>query len=80
MGTATDYYRCQKVVFKDTKLEMVSATIKLRHHKLTIPSVTPEDKVLHGVQKLPPVLKDTQESTVDAQIQAIKALQDTLEH
>ena len=59
---------------------MVSNTIKFRLHKLTIPSVTQEDKVLHGVQHLTAVIKDTSYSILDAQIQAIKALQDTLVH
>ena len=54
-----DHYRCQKVVSKDTKTEMVSDTIKLRHHKLTIPSETIEDKVIHGVQQLAAALKNT---------------------
>ena len=49
-----------KIVFsKDTKEEIVSATIEFRHNKLTIPSVTQEEKVLHGVQQLMVVLKDT---------------------
>ena len=59
---------------------MVADTIGFRHHKLTLPSVTPEDKVLHGVQQLMEALKNTPSSTVYAQLQAIKALQDTIEH
>ena len=75
-----DHYRFQKVVFKDTKTEMVSNNIEFRHHKLTLPSVTKEDKVLNGVQQLTAALKNTPASTVDVQLQAIKALQDTIEH
>ena len=41
VGAAMDHYRCQKVVSKDTKIEMVSDTIEFRHHKLNLPSVTP---------------------------------------
>ena len=75
-----DHYRCQKVVSKDTKTEMVSDTIEFRHHKLNLPSVTPEDKVLHGVQQLTAALKNTPASKIYAQLQAIKALQDTIDH
>ena len=75
-----EHYPCQKVVTKDTKIEMVSDIIEFRHHKLTLPSVTPEDKVLHGVQQLTAALKNAPASTVDAQLQSIKALQDTIEH
>ena len=75
-----DHNLCQKVVSKDTKTDMVSDTIEFRHHKLTLSSVTPEDKVLHGVQKLTAALKNTLSSTVYSQLQAIKALQDTIEH
>ena len=74
-----DHYRCQKFVSKDTKTEMVYDTIEFRHHKLILTSVTPEDKVIHGVQQLSAALKNKPESTVDAQLQAIKALQDTIE-
>ena len=75
-----DHNLCQKVVSKDTKTDMVSDTIEFRHHKLTLSSVTPEDKVLHGVQQLTAALKNTPAYTVDAQIQSIKALQDIIEH
>ena len=59
---------------------MVSDTIKFRHHKLTLLSVTPEDKVLDGVQNLTSVIKYAPASTADAQIQSINSLQDALEH
>ena len=75
-----DHYRCQKVVYNDTKIDMVSDIIEFRHHKLTLPAVTPEYKVLHGMQKLTASLKNTPASTVDAQLQAIKSLQYTIEH
>ena len=55
-----------KVVSKDKKTEMVSDTIEFRHHKLTLPTVTPGDKVLNGVQRVTPALKNTPASTVDA--------------
>ena len=42
--------------------------------------MTPEDKVIHGVQQLMAAFKNTPASTVDAQLQAIQALQDTIEH
>ena len=59
VGAAMDLYRCQKVVSTDTKTEMVYDTIESRHHKLTFPSLTLEEKVLHGVQKLTSALKNT---------------------
>ena len=59
---------------------MVYDTIEFRHHKLNMPSVTPEDKVLHGVQQPSAALKNTPASTVDVQLQAIKSLQNTIEH
>ena len=80
VGAAMDHYCCQKGVSKYTKTEMVSNTIEFRHCKLILPSVTPEYKVLHGVHQLTSALKNTIASTVDAQPQAIKALQDTIEH
>ena len=52
VGAAMYHYRCQKVVSKGTNTEMASDTIEFRHYKLTLPSVTPEDKVINGVQQL----------------------------
>ena len=42
--------------------------------------MTLEDKVLHWVQQLTVALKNTPASTIYAQLQAVKALQDTIEH
>ena len=67
-------YHYQRVVSKDTKSDMVSDTIKFRHHKFTLPSVTPEGKLLHGVQQLTASLKYMPASTLDAQLRDIKAL------
>ena len=75
-----DHYRFQKVVSKDTKTEMVSDTIEFRSHKLTLPSVITEDKVLHGVQQLTATPKNTRSPTLYSQLQAIMALQDTTDH
>ena len=80
MVAAIDRYCCQKVVSEDTKTEISSDTIDFRHHKLTLTLVTPEDKVLHGLQQLTASHKKTPASTVDAQLQYIKALQDTIEN
>ena len=57
VGAEMDHYRCQKAVSKDTKSKMGSDTIEFRHGKITLPAVTPEDKVLHGVQQLTAALK-----------------------
>ena len=57
---------------------MVYDTIDFRHRKLTLTSVTIEDKLLHGVQQLTTALKNTLEYTLDVQFQDIKALQDTI--
>ena len=59
---------------------MVSDIIEFRHHKLTVLSVTPEDKVIHGVQQLTAALKNTPAYTLDAQLQAIKPPRDTIYH
>ena len=64
----------------DIKKEIVFDTIEFRQRKLTLPSMTSEYKLLHGVQKLTAALKNTLSSTVYSQLQAIKALQDTIEH
>ena len=52
VGTLMTHYRCQHIIPKLTRSMMISDTTEFRHHHITQPSVTPEDRVLHGLIQL----------------------------
>ena len=78
VGVTLEHYRCQRVIPKDTKSEMVSDTVEFRHHDLTQPSVTPDDRLLHGLQLLTAALEGKPTSTSAEQLEAIAMLQKAL--
>ena len=50
VGASFTHYRCQRVIPKLTISMMISDTTEFRHHHITHPSITPEDRVLHRLQ------------------------------
>ena len=57
VGSSMTHYLCQRVIPKLTRSMMISDTTEFRHHQITQPSVTPKDKVLHGLQQLTAALQ-----------------------
>ena len=57
---------------------VISDTTKFRHHHITQPTVTPEDRVNHGMQQLVSALQGGKTSIYSKQLHAILSLQDTL--
>ena len=49
----------------------ISDTVECRHDHLTLPSVTPADRILHGLQSLTGALVDVPTARCDAQLKAI---------
>lgn len=76
VGVSLEHYRCQRVVGKASKVEQISDAVEFRHQHLTTPTVTPADRVLHGINTLSNALKDSPSSICDDQLQAISALRD----
>ena len=74
VGVSTEHYRCQRVVAKATKAEQISDTVEFRHQYLTQPTITYDDRVLHGMQNLTGALKDAPTVACDTQLQAIAEL------
>ena len=46
VGASMTHYRCQRVIPKLSRSMTISDTTEFRHHHITHPSVTPEDRVL----------------------------------
>ena len=57
---------------------MTSDTTEFRHHHITQPAVTPEDRVTNGLQQLVAALQGGASSRSSEQLSAIQLLQDTL--
>jgi hypothetical protein len=78
LGPAMDHYRCYTVADKKTKATVVSDTIEFRHSYLTQPTLTPEDRMVHAMNKLSCAIKDAPAAKLDAQLDAIQQLRDLL--
>ena len=69
-----DSYRCDKVIPCNTLAVTISDTVEYRHNQLTMPSVTPADRILHGLHSLTGALADVPTACCDAQLKAISNL------
>ena len=63
---------------KSTKAEQISDTVEFRHQHITQPTLTSNDRVLHGMQNLTGALKDAPTVACDTQLQAIEELRNIL--
>ena len=79
IGPALDSYRCFKLVKSDTKSQVISDTVEFRHAFRAIPSPSPEDKIIHGLQTIASSLKDAPLPTTITQHDAIANLRDLFE-
>ena len=70
-----EHYRFQRVAPKDTKAVQIPNTLEYRHHYLTQPTLTQEDRVLHGLQTLTCELEDSPSQICEEQLRAITTLQ-----
>jgi hypothetical protein len=59
IGPALDSDPCFKLVKSDTKIQVISDMVEFRHAYHTIPSSSPEDKIIHGLQVISGALKDS---------------------
>ena len=78
VGVSLKHYSCQLVIPKLSKSLVMSDTTKFWHHHITQPTVTPEDRVTHGLQQLVSALQGGAPSCSSEQLSTIQLLQDTL--
>ena len=70
------YFKCNNN--NGTNATVVSDTVNVRHHSITIPTVTPEDCISHGLQLLTHALEDAPVTTCNTELEDISTLQDIL--
>ena len=63
---------------KAIKAEQISNTVEFRHQTITQPTLTSDDRVLHGMQNFTVALKDAPTVACDTQLQAIAELRNVL--
>ena len=74
IGVSLKHYRCQNIIAKGTRATRVSDTLAFRHHHLTIPTRTPADHIIHGVERLTTAIDAAPAVECDNQLAAIQAL------
>jgi hypothetical protein len=76
---ALNSYRCFKLVKSDSKSQVISDMVEFRHAYHAIPTPTPADKIIHGLQVMSGALKDAPPPTTITQVEAIANLCDLFE-
>ena len=66
------------MVAKATKTEQISDTVEFRHQHITQPTLTSDDRILHGMQNLTGAMKDAPNVACDMQLRAIEELRNVL--
>jgi hypothetical protein len=79
IGPALDLYHSFRLVKSDTKSQVISDTVEFRHAYRTIPSPSPEDKIIHGLHVMSGALKDALPPTSISQMEALANLRDLFE-
>ena len=79
VSVALKYYSCHTIVAKSTRATQISDTVEFRHNHLTQPTVTPMDRIFHGVNKLTCALHDAPHIACDNQLLAIDALHQAIQ-
>ena len=74
IGVSLKHYCYQNIVSKSTKAMQISDTIKLIHHHLTLPLITPEDHITQGINKLICALQDAPNILCNNQLIAVESL------
>ena len=76
IGLAQESYHCFKLVNSDTKSQVTSDTVKFRHSYISIPTLSTEDRIIHGLQVVARALTGAAPPTIISQVDAIANLWD----
>ena len=74
VGVALQKYCCHIIVAKSTKALQVLETVEFRHRQLTLPDLTPADRIVHGMTNPTCALHDAPAIACDNQLAAIQDL------
>ena len=75
IGPAMNHYRCYSLLRNNTQAAVISDTVIFRHHTLTLPAITTEDRIIHCLRALTTALQaDRTPTRTDDQLLAIESL------
>lgn len=78
VGPAMEHYRCYKVVSAMTKRGKISDTVTFQHHTVSVPTVTPADRIIRATKELNAALRNQPSELPTDQISAINKLREVL--
>ena len=76
---STPALNCHTIVAKYTKADQVSDMVEFRHHHLTLPYITPADRIVNGVTTLTCALRDAPAIACNNHLSVIKALRQAIQ-
>ncbi len=79
IGPALDSYHCFELVNTDPKSQLISDTVEFCHGYLAVPSPSPEDRIIHGLQVITGALSGAAPPTSIFQVDTIANLWDIFE-
>ncbi len=77
IGPSLKHYRCIRLIMADTRAERLTDTFRYKHHAMSVPTITPTDRIIAATKHLTDALAGTQEAPLD-KLQAILSLRQIL--
>ena len=74
VGPAMRHYRCYTVIAKNTGAEIISDTVKFKHHAIVVPTITPTDHLIHATDTLTRALRGAPQEQAPNHIEAVERL------
>ena len=78
IGPCLDHYRTFKGILPSTGKERMCDTVKMKHHAIAIPSLTPADRILEAAKQLDLALRQMPKQGPLVELQAIEMLREVL--
>ena len=78
VGPAMEHYRCYKVVSATTKRSKISDTVSFQHHTVSLPTVTPADRIIRAAKELNAAIRNKPSDMPTDQVRAIETLRKVL--
>ena len=78
LGPCFNHYRTFKGILPSTGKERMSDTVKMQHHAIAIPKLTPADRIVEAARHLDRALKQLPKDGTTEEIKAIQILREVL--
>ena len=72
VGPAVKHYRCYRAISKKTGAEIISDTVKFRHHHIKVPRITPLERLTHATNELAKAIGNVPQSPRPNHVDAVE--------